>query len=295
MKLGDLGKAIESFERELQIVPSANGYFLIGQSYLLQKENEKAKENYEAAIKIDPNHAEAHYGLATVYAKLGDRDKAKGHFGICRKLKAETRADLDAVRTMYDDIVQTRKNSAIGYIKAGQMYRNKGKPARAEELLQRAAELDPENVGCLLELASSYQQTDRLSEVREMHDKIRQLKLKHADNCIIFGNLSIDLQLLDDAEEAYLSAIALAPEKSIAYRKLAMLYLSRNKELPEVKRLAEKAVDLEATAVNYSVLSRACLMNKDGVGSLEAIKRALELDPRNREYQRQYNLIRRMN
>ena len=74
-----------------------------------------------------------------------------------------------------------------------------------------------------------------------------------------------------------------------------MLYLSRNKELPEVKRLAEKAVDLEATAVNYSVLSRACLMNKDGVGSLEAIKRALELDPRNREYQRQYNLIRRMN
>jgi len=295
IKLGDLDRAIESFERELQIVPSANCYFLIGQSYLMQKESEKAKENYEAAIKIDPNHAQAHYGLATVYAKLGNQDRAKRHFETCRELKAEAREDLIAARTMNDDIIQARKNSAVGYIKAGQMYRSDGKLRKAEELLQHAARLDPENVGCLLELASLYRQINQPSEVREIHAKIGQLELKHADNCIVFGNLSADLGLLDDAEEAYRNAITLAPQKSVAYRKLARLYLITKKQLPQARQLAEKAVELEATAVNYSILSRACVMNGDGAAGMKAIKRAVELEPRNREYQRYYDLIRRMN
>ncbi len=295
MKLGDLDQAIESFEREIQIVPSADGYFLIGQSYQMQNENEKAKENYVAAIQIDPNHAKAHYGLGTVHAKLGNQDKAKRHLETCRKLKAEARKDLKAAKTMYDDIIQTRKNSAVSYIKAGQIYRSNRKLQKAEELLRHAERLDPENVGCLLELASLYQETNQQPKVREIHGKIVQLELKHADNCIILGDLSVDLQLLEDAEEAYRKAITLAPQKSVAYRKLAQLYLIRKKQLPQARQLAEKAVELEATAVNYSVLSGACVMNGDGAGALQAIKRALELDPRNREYQRHHDLIRRMN
>lgn len=294
VKLNDLDKAIQSFEKELKIAPNVNAYFLIGQSYVIKNETEKAKENYEAAIKIDPNLAKAHYGLGTVYAKLGQRDKAKNHLEICRKLKAEARKDLKAARTMYDDMIQTRKNSAISYIKAGKIYRSYRKMERAEELLNRAAQLDPENVGGLLELASLYQRTDRTSEVREMHVKISQLEFEHADNCIIFGNLSVELQLLDEAERAYRKATTLAPNGSVGYRKLAQLYLQTEKELPEARRLAQKAVDLEPVAVNYSVLSAACLVNADAAAAIQAIKKALELDPRNREYQRRYDLIRRM-
>ena len=295
MKLGDLDKAIESFEGEVQIVPSADGYFLIGQSYLMQKESEKAKENYEAAIKMDPEHARAHYGLATVYVKLGNQDKAKEYSAKFRKLKAEAREDLIAARTMSDDIIQARKNSAVSYIKAGQMYRSGGKLQKAEELLEHAARLNPENVGCLLELAFLYRETNKQSKVEEIHAKIGQLELKHADNCVIFGNLCADLGLLDDAEEAYRKAVRLAPEKSVAYRKLARVYLTTKKQLREARQLAEQAVELEATAVNYSILSRACVMNGDGAAGMKAIKRAVELDPRNREYQRYYDLIRRMN
>lgn len=295
MKLGDLGKATESFEREIQIAPSADGHFMLGQSYLMQKESEKAEGNYDAALKIDPNHAKAHYGLATVYAKLGNMDEAKKHFEICRKLKAEAREGLKAARTMYDDIVQTQKNSAVTYIKAAQMHQNYGKLQKAEELLQHAAGLDPENVGCLLKLASIYRQTNRQPKVREIHAKIGHLELKHADNCIIFGNLSADLGLLDDAEKAYRNAITLAPRKSVAYRKLARLYLKTKKQLPQARQLAEKAVELEATAANYFVLSTACVMTRDGAAGMEAIKRAVELEPRNREYQHYYDLLRRMN
>ncbi|MBL7153500.1 MAG: tetratricopeptide repeat protein [Phycisphaerae bacterium] len=293
MRLGKLDKAVESFEREMQIAPSAGCYFLIGQSYLMQKENEKAKENYEAAIKIDPEHERSHYGLATVYAKLGNSDKAKEHFEICKRLKAQSREGLKAARTLKDDIIQTRKNSAVNHIKAGQMYRSDGKLQKAEELLQHASELDPENVGCLLELASLYQQTNQRPEVRRIHTKIRRLELKYADNCIIFGDLSVDLELLDDAEEAYRNAITLAPQKSVAYRKLAHLYLKTRKQLPQARQLAEKAVALDQTATNYFLLGLACIGNGDRAGAVRAVKRAVELEPRNAQYQRYYDLIRK--
>ena len=80
-----------------------------------------------------------------------------------------------------------RKNSAVTYIKAAQMFRSNRKLEKAEELLQHAAELDPGNAGCLLELASLYQQTNQPVKVREMHATIEELELKSANNCIIFA------------------------------------------------------------------------------------------------------------
>ena len=42
---------------------------------------EQARAHYETALKIDPDHAQAHQGLGAVLADLGDRDGAADHFG----------------------------------------------------------------------------------------------------------------------------------------------------------------------------------------------------------------------
>ncbi len=41
---------------------------------------EQAREHYETALKIDPDHAQAHQGLGAVLADLGDREAAADHF-----------------------------------------------------------------------------------------------------------------------------------------------------------------------------------------------------------------------
>jgi tetratricopeptide (TPR) repeat protein len=79
--------------------------------------------------------------------------------------------------------------------------------------------------------------------------------------------------------------IALTPNKSDGYRELARVYLKTNKNLPQARQLAEKAVVLEATANNYFVLSWACYSNGDFTNALTAIQHALKQDPDNKQYQ----------
>jgi Tfp pilus assembly protein PilF len=43
---------------------------------------EEAREHYEAALRIDPDHAAAHQGLGAVLSDLGDRAGAQEHFRI---------------------------------------------------------------------------------------------------------------------------------------------------------------------------------------------------------------------
>ncbi|MGA7804503.1 tetratricopeptide repeat protein [Bradyrhizobium sp.] len=42
----------------------------------------EARDHYETALRIDPDHAPAHQGLGAVLADLGDRDGAREHFRI---------------------------------------------------------------------------------------------------------------------------------------------------------------------------------------------------------------------
>jgi len=42
--------------------------------------HEEARVHYEAALKSDPHHAQAHQGLGAVLADFGDRDGAREHF-----------------------------------------------------------------------------------------------------------------------------------------------------------------------------------------------------------------------
>ncbi|UCG59539.1 MAG: tetratricopeptide repeat protein, partial [Phycisphaerales bacterium] len=291
--LGRHDEATKELNREIQTAPdSAFAHFLLGQAYLQQKQYDKARESYEAVIKIDPQYAKAYYGLATVCAKLGNGDGAGAYSEKFRKLKAEERKDLsDRKSVERDDFLDTQKTSALTFIEAGQLYVDAGKLDKAEQLLRRAAGLDPENVVCFREIASLYQKSNQPSKALAMLERASEIE---PENPMWYANiamLSAQLQRFDDAEEAFRKVIAMAPGDSNAYRHLAHLYLRTDTKLAQAKQLAEKAIALEATAANYFVLSLACNKNGDTAGALSAIKRALELEPNNPQCRRLYELI----
>jgi len=296
MMSGRPNEAIEALKKEIQISPDADfAYFLLGQAYLQQKEYQKAKEYYETAIKINPRYSNAYYGLASACAKLGDRDKAKEYSESFKKLKAQERKHLKGRKIKYDDFAETQRSAAITYINVGRMYRENGKLTKAEELLKQAAGLDPENVVCFLELATFYQISRQPAKALQMYKKIRDIQPESAVSYLVIGILSSHLKRYDDSEEAFRKLISLAPHKSDGYRELARLYLKTRQNLPQARQLAEKAVALEAIAANYFVLSWACYTNGDNAKALPTIKRAIQLDPDNQQYQLFYKQIQRRN
>ncbi|UCG59585.1 MAG: tetratricopeptide repeat protein [Phycisphaerales bacterium] len=296
MMLGRQDEAIKALQEETQISPSSGlAYFLLGQAYLQQRQYQKAKENYEVAIKIDPEHVNAYYGLATVCAKVGDRDEAEIYSQRFKELKAEARKAVKGRKVEYDDFAVTQKSAAVTYIKAGQLYQDAGELHEAEELLKRAAGLDPENVVCFLGLASLYQKSGQPSKALQMYKKIREIQPESPISYLMIGILSAHLKQLDEAEEAFGKMITLAPKKSDGYRELARLYLKTGRNLRQARQLAARAVALEASAANYFVLAWACDLNGDTAGALPAIERALELEPDNANYLRLYKVIQQRN
>ncbi len=296
MGLGEQDEAIEELNKDIQISPrSSFSYFLLGQLYLQRREFEKAKENYEKAIAIQPDYTNAYYGLFTVCTRLKLKARAGEYMAAFRKLKTEDMKVLKDRNDVLEDLAQMRKGAAQTYLNAARVYQSGGHLQKAEGLLGRAVALDPNNTVCLERLASLYAVNDRAGEAIKLYERISEIEPENPICYLNIGHLSARLRQTAKAEESFRKVIKLAPELSAGYRELAQLYLQTARAFPEARKLAEKAVALEAVAVNYFVLSWACDKSGDSANALKAIQRAIQLEPGNPKYKTIYEHIKNRN
>jgi len=285
--LGKTEEAIEALKKDLEITPRAfRSHFLLGQAYLQLKQYKQAKTSYQAAIQLRGEYMNAYYGLATACARLGEREQAKQYREKFKELQARDLQNLKRQNKSFDDLLATRRQVAATYSEIGPYYARNGDLQKAERLWRKAAALDPTNGDCRLQLVELYWKSHRNAEALQVCEQLRKLDPKNALLCMRMSMLHVRLQQYDAAERALREVIALAPEQATGYDSLAQLYLHLNKRLPEAKALAQKAVELEPSALNYFTFSQACERTGDRAGALSALQRAIRLDPTNVSYQR---------
>src|SRR6185436_9416516 len=89
---GDDSRAIALFQRAVQILPSyALPRIALGSTYLRLKDYEKARQELETAVKLDPEEPSGHYNLALLYARTKQPDKAQEQMRIVEDLKSKQR------------------------------------------------------------------------------------------------------------------------------------------------------------------------------------------------------------
>ncbi|MBN1361565.1 MAG: tetratricopeptide repeat protein [Sedimentisphaerales bacterium] len=275
MMMGQQDEAVAALAAEIEVAPDSSlAHFLLGQAYVQRQDYEKAKDCYERAVAIQPDYANAYYGLTTVCARLGQRERAQAYAAQFKQLKADERERLKTSKRKYDDLATMRKNAAVTFIRAGQLYRRQDRQAQAEACLQRGTALDPENVVSFLELASLYQQSSQPARALTMFKQVVAAQPDSAIGHLMVGVLSVQLRQLDGAEAAFKTAMRLAPRKSDAYRELARLYLRKGEKFAEAKQLAAQALSLEKSAANYFVWGWACDKTGDTTNALPAVRRA---------------------
>ncbi len=294
--LGRYDEVIKEAEEELKISPKSSlSYFLLGQGYLKLKEYDKAKKYYETAIELQPDYMNVYYGLFTVCSRLKLQDEAGKHLAIFKKLKAEDSKVLTDRNKAFDDVVLIRKMLAEIYSDAEHIYYEKGNFQEAEKLLQRAVTLDPNNTEYLMKLGSMFQSSNRLPDALHIYGRVNQIEPDNILSRWNTGVISMQLKQFNDAEKVFKKVITLDPKFSGGYRELAHLYLITGTNLSEAMKLAKTAVVLEEIADNYFILSWAYDINGDVANAVSALKRALELDPGNLQYQRMYERIQKRN
>lgn len=297
MDSGKYTEAIPELEEEIKLSPnSVTALFQLAEAYLQQGEYDKAKKYYEETIKLQPNHSHAYHGLITVSARLKQVDKAQEYRATFKKIRSkqsyaymgrqwDTLADLESLR---QGVVRT-------YLDAERIYRDSGNKAKAEELLNRASGLDPNNTRCLERLASLYFTTNRAAQALGCFEKIARIDPNNPVPYLNIGQVATMLKMFEKAEQAFRKTVALAPNDPVGYRELARFYLRTNTNIAQAYSLAQKAIALQQNADTYFLLGWAADMNGDRAGALQAMEQALQLEPNNQQYRNIYDRIRARN
>jgi tetratricopeptide (TPR) repeat protein len=103
------------------------------------------------------------------------------------------------------------------------------------------------------------------------------------------GRLSLRCGEIRQAEKSFRRATELSPNRAEGFAALSSLALHPARRNPRhAVALAKKAVELEPSAPNYSILSTAYLAANEREKAKSAAERALRLDPNNPRYRQDY-------
>jgi len=250
--LGKLKEAVLELQKDIELFPDAGqSYGLLGETYLQLKEYQKAKENFEAAIRIKPDYMKAYYGLATACARLGLKDQSKEAQQKFKQYEAEDQKAGRHWRQVLEPLMVTRRSVAHTNTDIGRVYNEHGNQNKAEQLWQKAAAYDPSNIDCRFHLATLYLQRHKPIDALGLYEQITRIDPKNGVSYFFAGNINAQLNRFDDAEKAYKKVIEVAPNRSEGYHALARLYLQLNRNLPEAKKLADRAIELDPDNMQY--------------------------------------------
>ncbi|WP_457568019.1 tetratricopeptide repeat protein [Desulfurobacterium sp.] len=193
LDLKEYRKVIPIIERITKLNPdNPNVYFLLGLSYELTGQKEKAVKAYEKSLDLFPENTTVIEQLATLYLKLGKIEEAKAYFERLYQLTGKTSYALKIAaiadrngntREAYDFLKSiAKKNPGDPRIYfALAIYADKlGKEEEAENYLKIVLEKDPENPAALNYLAYTY--ANRGENLQEALKLIKKALKKRPNN-----------------------------------------------------------------------------------------------------------------
>jgi tetratricopeptide (TPR) repeat protein len=211
--LGRLAEAVPELERETRISPAyAQGHFLLGQAYSQLHEYQKAKSCYEAAIKLQPNDRRYHYALASACAKLGLDEEAQRHTDDFLKLGKADWQYVTSHRGPPYDLSHAQQSTAETCGDAAGVYRGQRNFAKAEELLTRAAALDPKNSGYRTRLALLFLETGRDARAADVCRQLIELEPNNVAYHFNLGVVYARMRQFDAAKSMAQRALELDPD-----------------------------------------------------------------------------------
>lgn len=121
----DLPNAILYQKKALEIRPDYRGFVTLGMMNHMNGNDEEAIKNYDDAIKLDPDYAEAYASLAALYLGQGDAEKAV---------------------PLLEKAVQISPKLAVGQANLAVAYAMIGDTEKSDKALNCAASLKCENL-----------------------------------------------------------------------------------------------------------------------------------------------------
>jgi len=165
-------------------------------------------EQYNEALRINPNSAETRNALGTALFNQGKSDEAMEEF---------SRA------------IQIRPEFADAYSNRGMVLAGRGNMEAAFSEFQKALELDPDNPRIQYNFGFTLVNQGRPDEAISYFRKAVELKPDYAEAFFQMGNIFVGKEMLSEAEAEYNRAIRIRPEYEDAHNNLGIILERQNR------------------------------------------------------------------
>ncbi|GHU58495.1 hypothetical protein FACS1894133_3350 [Clostridia bacterium] len=201
---GDFDKAIEEYDKAIELKADyAEAYNGRGMSYDELGKYDKAIADYDKAIELDPDYSIAYNNRANTYINLEKYDKAK--------------ADCDKA-------IELKPDYAAAYCNRGIAYRKSGKYDKAIADYDKAIKLDPDYSIAYNNRANAYISLEKYDKAKADCDKAIELNPNISEAYNNRGYCYDEFGDYDKAIADYDKAIELDPDYSIAYNNRGYAY-----------------------------------------------------------------------
>jgi tetratricopeptide (TPR) repeat protein len=202
---GDNDRAFQDFDQAIRLDPKiAAAYGNRGIAYHFKGDDDHALQDFDQAIRLDPK-------IATAYGNRGNIYKAKG--------------DNDRAFQDYDQAIRLDPKYAFAYTGRGGLYKDKGDNDRAIQDFDQAIRLDPKFVLAYNRRGDVYKAKGDNDRAIQDYDQAIRLDPKQT---IAYSNRGNTYQAKGDNDRAiadYSEAIGLSPKGAGSYFSRGRLYL----------------------------------------------------------------------
>ncbi|MFN7218550.1 tetratricopeptide repeat protein [Microcystis sp.] len=229
-------EGLAAITQAIDLAPRAAWYVNRGILYRRQQKYELALDDYNKAIELNPNHANAYNNRGNLYKDLQKYDLAL--------------AD-------YDKAIEINPNFAILYYNRGGLYYNQQKYELALSDINKAIELNPNYAEAYYNRGNIYYDLQKYELALSDINKAIELNPNYAEAYNNRGLLYTDLQKYDLALSDYSKAIDINPNLAEAYVNRGVLYRLQEKydlALSDYSKAIEINRNLAGTYYNRGVL-----------------------------------------
>lgn len=248
----------------------------IGLAQALQQKGdfESAEEEYNQAIKLDPNNVSAVEGLRSLER---DKQKSKATTFVEQALKFQSESNYNEAIKQYIQAIEIAPEDPQLHYNIGTAFQASGDFEHAKKAYLKSLSINPENEKAKKALESLKNEVEN-KKIQELIS--RALELQNSEN-------------YQGAITTYLAAISLRPDNAQLYYNLGTAYQAQGKYTEAIKQY-EKAVELDAENENYKQAIKLVkddiarpLINSaiqkqttnDLLGAISDYKKALEVFP----------------
>jgi tetratricopeptide (TPR) repeat protein len=209
---GWVPEAMAQYEQALRLNPDyAEAHNNLGFVLKDQGKVPEAIAHYEQALRLNPDYAEAHYNLGIALAEQGKVQEAVEH---------------------YEQAVRIKPDYAEAHNNLGNALREVGRVQDAIGHFEQALQIKPDYAEAYYNLALAFRQVGKLDEAIHHYERAVQIKPDFAAAHNNLGNVLVQAGRVQDGIGHYEQAVRIKPDYADAHLNLggALLQLGRPQE-----------------------------------------------------------------